>query len=444
MMLVRVVLFFPVAFSLVRATGEGQAGGVAAPAVNVEEVPHKTFRQQLDFVKNVGDVLAFREQENKEKLLKDFPLLGKPPFPGAWDDLKAVVKDVTELRALLVKGQVGAAGTDVGKTLVNVLDIFLGAVTDAANVADRAVKTVAGMDSAAPTTFNVTPEVALAFFGFLPELYETLKDLQKKVVEWAGLKSTFGEERLVTKTGDHRAKYHLGKAGFGDDALKVDTTLEELQAKLDTLVGKDKPFEKVLCALAGHALMRDPKDTPAKQGWVLLLSQAMGNEAMKAKVKKAVNDVTGKGEAFVDQLEKVGPQLRLAKEEVPQQYRFPGVYADLDVQHFWTVLNGVFGTLPGELTKAAAAAAAAHNGGEAGPGPNILMLVKPYAALQNLAAQLKEVEKDGEHAEVHAEAAAAAATAKDGKAKEGQGEDGAQFTGVFMAMFCVSVAVDVF
>nr|UYE91407.1 GPI-anchored protein 52 [Babesia gibsoni] len=471
MRLVRAFLFFPIAFSVVMATGDGNmtettptAPSVSASTTSAEtevstgpkaadntskavDAAVVTFKQYLDFVMKLNEAVTLREEDTKKKLLFNFPLFGAAPFDGAWGDLKDVLRKVTELRALLLKGHTfGLPVTtpqekqqqDVGKAAVALFDFFMGAATDAVTVADKAARAVTGMDPDKAFGFHVTPATADALFEFLPDLYEKLKDLHKKVGEWVEITSTFDDTKMVTHAGDHRPKQWLRQGGFTDDEVKGDTALGDLKKKLEELVGPANACEKVLCTLASYALMRAPQDPVGKHAWLLLLSQAMENDAMKKKVKDGVDAVTGKGGTFVEELKNLNKLAPLPKEQVPKQYRFPGVYANLDVHHFWTVLTGVFGTIHEDLDKVAKPPKA---GSVVTQG--MAELVKAEGTLGKLAAQLKEGETDKAAASTQ-EAAAAAVQATPGLRKEGQGEDGAQFTGVGMAMFCVSVAVAVF
>nr|ABU41412.1 P50 [Babesia gibsoni] len=466
MNVVRSFLFFPIAFSLVRANGEGKTAeatpaGTSTPtepkaaeaAPKAVDAAAVTFKQYLDFVMQLNEAVTLREEDTKKKLLVNFPLFGAPPFDGAWGDLKDLLKKVTELRALLLKDHTfGLPVTttpekqppDAGKAVGALFDFIVGVATDAATVADKATRAVTGMDPDKAVGFHVTPATADSLFEFVPDLYEKLKDLHTKVGEWVEITSTFDDKKMVTHAGDHRPKHWLRQGGFTNEEVKGDTALGTLKAKLDELVGPTKPCEKVLCTLASYALMKTPEDAAGKQARLFLLASAMHNDAMKEKVKVAVNAVTpGKGETFVNQLKEVGKSLQLPKEQVPKQYRFPGVYANLDVQHFWTVLTGVFGTILTDLEVDEKDAQ-----GKAGQiATRVAELVKVEGPLHSLTVQVAEMTKAGVGAGGEAPAQAAAGTAgarAEAPAKEGQGEDGAHFCGIGMTVFFVSVVIVVF
>ncbi|KAK1444632.1 hypothetical protein BgAZ_105380 [Babesia gibsoni] len=256
MMLVRVVLFFPVAFSLVRATGEGQAGGVGATQGNLraaEQTPNPadvglaTFRQQLEFIKKLNDLFTGHEEEYK-KVLEQAPNYNAEAFKDVWGQLKEGVKKVADLYPLLVLPKY-VPKADVVQTGMNVFEIFADMATDLVGAADKAVKTAAGMDVKKDVMFNITVDTAGLLFKFLPAFYEVLGGLKDAVSNAAGYRSTVDGTKLFTMVGHSPVDPFLKKHGFGLAEVKADTPLETLKTKLEDMVGADKPFAKVLCAL---------------------------------------------------------------------------------------------------------------------------------------------------------------------------------------------------
>nr|BAI66491.1 47-kDa merozoite protein [Babesia gibsoni] len=451
MKVINTFLLFPLAFSLVRANGEDQETEATESNPKPVHPQLATFQQQLEFVARFDEAFNTAEEEYKKKLVHLLPLYKVNPFKDVWIHFKEGVKNVAELYAVLLRVPQSTATPAADEerkpsaSLQNLLDIALNATGDALHIADKAVKTVIGIEIK-DGVLNATLENAELLSEVLPEFFEKLLEFKKVVEDAYAPESQVDGGKLFTRLGHSPVEPYLKNHGFKDGDFKREASLKDLRKKLIELVDTGKHFQEVLGVLAADALMRTPDGPMRKQAWLFLLSSTMHNEAMKERLKDAVNKVTGKGDTFVEELKKLGPQIKLPKEKTPKGYLFPGEYVNCDVHHFWTVLTGVFGTILDDISKAAPTA---KTGGGVVP-QELADLVKVQATLGKLAEHVDEVNIQKAAATTQAAEAAAAqeataaVQATPGLRKEGQGEDGAQFTGVGMAMFCVSVAVAVF
>ncbi|KAK1442994.1 hypothetical protein BgAZ_305120 [Babesia gibsoni] len=278
----------------------------------------QNLKTQLDWVARFSTAYADAELEYRRFLVGPMESIDLHPLPYTWDNLRKVVEQLTYFRSMMVgEGSLVAADT-----------------------------------ATSTKKQGITPTKSLVLLEFLPDMYATLVAFQHKLTEWIQIRSAVSSaKRSSPKLGSAMTKQWLLSEGFDERMINGDVELEVLSVKLEEVLGKDSPMERVLASYATDALLNIPRTHDEEMAWLSLFSSSVENQETRKKLVQFVDNALPKmGATFVDHLKKVPSIADIPREQIPPHYRFPGRYANTDVANYWLPLSAVCSSIKDSTT----------------------------------------------------------------------------------------------